>query len=287
MTGQADGNGPSTIAGKRVGVAILANDGIQDWLLPFLDSFRQHNPDLPVYLIPFDNNMTRTLRAAHEYGVSVVQDDFVDIDRFASRLYPFSRQLYRHRLRKFHCLRLPLDEVMYLDVDTLVYRDFSSLFGRVEAGKNDFIIASTSAEWVYTAKVRKYPKLADAVRFSDGFFITSNNILTLDHLIGTVEDQLSMFHDVRRTHVYSQPLVNFAVHQLGLRISSLTDLLPESSCETFYQARGIQFTEEGPLDPEGRAIYFAHWAGAKNLPAHGTFDRDWQAHSARAIARLR
>lgn len=287
MTEQMDSDAVGALAGKRVGVAILANDGIYDWLLPFLDSFRQHNPSLAVYLIPFDNDMAKTIRAAREYGVSVVEDDFTEIDRFARRIYPFYRQRYRRRLRKFYSLSLPLDEVMYIDVDTLVYRDLSKLFGRVESGRNDFIIASTSDEWVYTAKINKYPRLAEAVRFSDGFFITSSQILSLGSMIDIVDGQLPMFHDVRRTHVYTQPVVNFVVHQLDLRISSLTDLLPEASCETFYRAQGIKFTADGPLDADGRDIYFAHWAGVKDLPAYGVFDRDWQAHSARAIARLR
>lgn len=272
---------------KRVGVAILANDGIHDWLLPFLDSYRQHNPNLPTYLIPFDENMDRTRRAAQEYGITVMQDDFARIDRFASLLYPFNRRRYRHRLRKFHCLGLPLDEVMYLDVDTLIYRDLSALFGRIEAGVTDFIIASTSADWVYSDKVRVYPELADATRFSDGFFITSPAILSLDRLIDAVSQRLPVFRAVRKSHTYAQPVANFAVHQLGLRIASLTDLMPEASCETFYQAQGVRFTPQGPLDVDARAIYFAHWAGAKALPMHGTFDRHWAEHAARAAARLR
>ena len=55
---------------KRFGVAILANDGIYDWLLPFLESFREHNPTLPTYLIPFDRRMERATPTSISSGGS-------------------------------------------------------------------------------------------------------------------------------------------------------------------------------------------------------------------------
>lgn len=284
---QPSGREHRDAAHKRVGVAILANDEIYDWLLPFLESYRQHNPFLPMFLIPFDRNIEKTTRAAHQYNVSVVQDGLESIDQFARKIYPFYRARYRHRLRKFYCLNLPLDEVMYLDVDTLVYRDLSGLFGHVEAGLHDFIIASTSPEWVYTSKVDIYPDLARAIRFSDGFFITSRHILRLDKLIEAVTSQIAVFHSIRKSHVYSQPVANFAIHRLGLEISSLNDLIPDASCETFYQAMNVKFMPDGPVDVNGRAIYFAHWAGAKELPQNGTFDGDWKEYAARAANRMR
>jgi hypothetical protein len=271
---------------QRRGVAILANDEIYDWLLPFLDSYRQHNPDLPTYLIPFDDRMDRTARAAAVYDVAVVDADFTGIDRFAAMLYPFNRLRYRHRLRKFHCLALPLDEVMYIDVDTIVFRDMSVLFGKVKPGSADFIIASTSPEWVYTKRMHDYPELANAILFSDGFFVTSPAILSLERLIDTVSSRRAIFRAVRKWNTYAQPVANFAVHSLGLKIASLTDLMPEASCETFYLAKGVKFGDGGPWDVDGREIFFAHWAGAKLLPSHDLFSPAWHHHAARAASRV-
>ena len=59
-------------ASRKYGVAIVANDKIVDWLLPFLESYRATNvaSDL-VYPIPYDENVTRTRRAAEVYGVDL------------------------------------------------------------------------------------------------------------------------------------------------------------------------------------------------------------------------
>jgi len=270
---------------ERRGVAILANDGICDWLLPFLDSYRHHNPDLPIYLIPYDDRMERVARAAAAYDVRILDDDFGAIDRLAATLYPFHPKR-RHRLRKFQCLALPLDEVMYIDVDTIVFRDLSVLFGRLRPGHAEFIIASTSPEWVYTQRRQDYPELANATLFSDGFFVTSPAILPLARLIETVGSRRAIFRAVRKWNTYAQPVANFAVHSLGLKIASLTELMPEASCETFYRAQGIKFGDNGPWDIAGREIFFAHWAGAKMLPSHDLFSPAWQHHAARAALRV-
>ena len=48
----------------RQGVAIVANDKIVEWLLPFLESYRATNAATDLYLIPYDDNVTITRRAA-------------------------------------------------------------------------------------------------------------------------------------------------------------------------------------------------------------------------------
>ena len=45
-------------------IAIVANDKVLDWLLPFLESYRDTNAEIPLHLIPFDDNISRTRRAA-------------------------------------------------------------------------------------------------------------------------------------------------------------------------------------------------------------------------------
>lgn len=272
---------------KRYGVAILANDGIYDWLLPFLESFREHNPTLPAYLIPFDNNMARSTRAAAAYDIQVITDDLAPIDRMAWNVYPFFWRGFRRRLRKFHCLALPLDEVLYIDVDTIAFRDFTPLFGHVKPGESDFVIASRSPSWVYNDKRADYPDLAEAIRFSDGFFVTSPSILSRDRMIELMRRDRRIFRRVRKPKTFAQPVANFTVHRLGLKIASLTELLPWASTESYYLAKGVELTPTGPKDKNGRDIFFAHWAGARVLPTDKTtFDPLWVDYAARAARRV-
>lgn len=54
---------------KKYGMAIIANDKIINWLLPFLESYLATNAGTPLYLIPYDDNVALTRRAADVYGV--------------------------------------------------------------------------------------------------------------------------------------------------------------------------------------------------------------------------
>ncbi|WP_245411980.1 hypothetical protein [Methylocella silvestris] len=270
------------------GVAIVANDRISDWLLPFLESYAATNAKTPLYLIPYDDNLTLTRRAADIYGVHLVTEDSRELDALASRLYPLFPG-HRRRLRKFLSLALPLDEVLYIDVDTILFRDVSEAFGKLEPGKTDFIMASTSDEYVYNKKRAKYDFLRDVRLFNDGFFITSNKILSLQHFYEVIERDEAIFHDVRKHGMlFAQPLSNFITHRRGLKIASLTERVPGASDESFYKAQDVTFDVEGlPLDGAKDRIFFAHWAGATSLPSRRVFDKAWLDYSKRAHARLK
>ena len=274
--------------GKRYGVAIVGNDKIIDWLLPFLESYAQTNAHLPLYLVPYDENVAQTRRAAEIYGAHFIEEVPEAIDRLAAELYPGPFNGNRRRLRKLQALALPLDEVAYVDVDVVLFRDFSPLFGRLEAKKTEFIVASPSFEYVYNEKRANYPFLSDALLFNDGFWVTSNKYLKLEHFIETIRDDAKIFHEVRkRGQLFAQPLVNFVTHRRGLAITLLPHCVERASHESFYKAPGITFSDGKPLDPDGKEIYFAHWAGATALPSTGVFDAAWKEFSRAAWARFR
>ncbi|MCI0467295.1 MAG: glycosyltransferase [Beijerinckiaceae bacterium] len=272
---------------KKYGMAAIANDKIIDWLLPFLESYLATNAATPLYLIPYDENVALTRRAAEIYGVHFVEPDSAELDALAKRLYPMF-PAHRRRLRKFLSLALPLDEVIYLDADVILFRDFSEMFGRIEAGKNDFIVAAQTADYVYNKNRGQYDFLRDAMLFNDGFFVASPAILGLKDFLEVIEKDEAIFHAVRqRGMLFAQPLTNFVVHRLGLRITPLYKCIPGASGESFYKAEGVTFDDEGPRDCLGGKIYFAHWAGAVTLPSRRVFDTAWRQFAAEAAARMK
>ncbi|WP_036259519.1 hypothetical protein [Methylocapsa aurea] len=275
-------------AARTYGIAIVANDRISDWLLPFLESYRATNAATPLYLIPYDDNLDLTRRAADVYGVHLATEDSRELDALASRLYPLFPG-HRRRLRKFLSLALPLDEVLYVDVDTILFRDMREVFGKLEPGKVDFIMASTSDEYVYNKKRDKYDFLRDVRLFNDGFFLTSNKILSLQHFYDVIEEDEKIFHAVRKHGMlFAQPLTNFVTHRRGLQIASLTECVAGASDESFYKATNVRFDADGgPLDWAGNRIFFAHWAGAVSLPSRRVFDKAWHDYARQASARMK
>lgn len=278
----------SSSSAPRRGMAIVANDKIGDWLLPFLESWKRTNASVPLYLIPYDDNLDLTRRAAKAYGVTIVEEEPKAIDRLAADLYPLFPG-YRRRLRKLCALALPLDEVIYIDVDIVLFRDMAPLFGHLKKGETDFIVASPSFDYVYNKKKDDHEFLKNALLFNDGFFLTSNKVLDLDMFIRTIERDAKLFHSVRkRGMLFAQPVVNFVCHRNNLAIRIVTDVVPTASHETFYKAKGVTWKDGAPLDQDGREIYFCHWAGGgKSLPTNGPFDAAWKDFAAGARERLR
>jgi hypothetical protein len=271
---------------ERCGIAIVANDKVFKWLLAFLESWRVTNAATPLYIIPYDENCTQTRQAASVYGATMVEDELEEIDALARRLYPLTPGR-RRRLRKLQCLGLPLDQVIYLDADIVLFRDFSPLFGKMVPGKCEFIIASTSPDYVYNDAGQG--QFEGATLFNDGFFSTSSSLLNIGDFIRTIDENEKLFHAVRkRGGLFAQPLVNFVVHSKKLAVTSLAATLPNASDESFYKPLSAGFAADGlPVDGEGREIYFCHWAGATLLPRNGVFDDAWRHYYDAAAIRMK
>ncbi len=274
-------------AAKKYGIAVIANDRVIDWLMPFLESYLATNATIPLYLIPYNDNIARMRRVAQVFGVEVAELDSAGLDALARRLYPFNPG-HRHRLRKLLALTLPLDEVIYLDVDTIMLRDFSDTLGHVESGKTDFLVACYCDDYIYNAKHKNYDFLRGAFSFNDGFFVTSRNKLSLQDFYDVIAKDEKIFHTVRqRGGLFAQPLTNFVVHRRGLKVSSLPDCVPGASGESFYKIEKVIFAPEGPLDVRGNRLYFCHWPGIIGLPRRRIFDGLWHDYARQAATRVR
>ena len=269
------------------GIATIANDKVYDWLLPFLESWRQTNADTPLYVIPYDDNCEMTRRACRVFGATFAEPDNQALDALSKRLYPLYPK-HRRRLRKFLSLALPLDEVLYVDVDIVLLRDLSCFFGRLIPGETDFIVAAPTDEYVYNGKRDHYPFLNNVTLFNDGFFVTSKSILPLDTFYSVIERDEDVFHAVRqRGMLFAQPLTNFVTHRIGLKIKPMFVVERNASGESFYKAKNVRFDADNlPIDERGDRIFFAHWAGAVTLPKRRVFDAAWLAFSKAANARL-
>jgi hypothetical protein len=272
---------------ERYGMAVIANDKIIDWLLPFLESYLATNSATPLYIIPYDDNTVQTRRAAAIYGAHFAEPDSAELDALAKRLYPMFPG-YRRRLRKFLSLALPLDEVIYLDADIILFRDFREMFGLLKRGAIDLIVAAPTKDYVYNKKRDQYDFLSKAMLFNDGFFVASKEILSLKDFYEVIDRDEAIFHAVRqRGMLFAQPVTNFVAHRLGLKIAPLFDCIDDASGESFYRAEGVTFGADGPRDASGRKIYFAHWAGAVSLPSRRIFDSAWRQYAQQAVQRTR
>jgi hypothetical protein len=245
------------------GLAVMANDRVYDWFVPFLRSFRAHNPDMPAVVIPYHNDMKRTAAAAADHGFEIARYDFRAIDRFARKLFPRNRYR-RHKLRKLAVFDLPFETTIYLDIDTLVLASFDALADVLSPGEAELVYASETPEWVYKPGHEDVPELAGKPLYSDGFFVTAHRFLTSAQIMETVLANLALYRALRQDDVYSQPAINFASHMRGVALRPVSAVTADLSDVTYCETEGIVADGDGFKDAGGRRLLFVHWAGAKS-----------------------
>ena len=267
------------------GIAIVANDKVMHWLLAFLESWHATNAHLPVFLIPYDENIEVTRRVAQAYGVTFADVDSVELDALSKKLFPLGWNK-RNRLRKLLSLTLPLDEVIYFDVDILLFQDLTPALGKLEPGTTDFIVIARTDDYVYNEGARQLDYLRDAILFNDGFFITSRHILSIEDFHQAMAEDEKTFDRVRqRGGLYAQPLVNFVVHRKRLNIRALPDLVPGTSPQSYHKAERIELRPDGPYEWD-MPVWFVHWPGVSR-PGNLAFDGLWNARHDAAVARMK
>jgi hypothetical protein len=167
-------------------------------------------------------------------------------------------------LRKYAALTLPVDEVAYFDIDLLMLVEPDRLFGHIEAGQVDLVYFATSPEWVYRAdKIDEAQVLFPDMRLiSAGAFVTSRKTLSIDAMIGTIEENMALYRSLRRPKVYDQPVLNFVLHRLGKRIRHVSELDPSLAGMASVRNPNLSWAGGRIVDQVATGDVLAvHWAG--------------------------
>jgi hypothetical protein len=259
-------------------LAFMANDRYLDWVKAFLESVRVKDADMPLYCIPHGGSMEGVSRLRRVYGFELLTDGLERLDALAKRLYPFSRARHRANLRKYVALNLPVDEIAYFDIDMVMLIDPARLFGHVQAGRADLVYFASSPEWVYRKRklAQAREMFPDMRLISAGAFVTSPKTLTMNDMIGTIEDNLDLFRSLRRWRVYDQPVLNFVLHRLGKRARHITEL--DSGLCGMVSSRNpdLRWADGKVVNTAmGGEVLAVHWAGPAKSHVERLTPRAW------------
>ena len=266
-------------------LVFMANDHYYRWAVTFLESVREQTADLPLYWIPYDDDVARVRSLRSAFRFEQVDVDLNALDAFANRLFP-SLPKRRANLRKYVALGLPCDEVAYFDIDTMVLVNPARLFGHVKAGTLDLVYLSTSPGFVYrkdrmTEARSHFPNMPE---LSAGAFITSRHSLSVAEIIDTVEGHRELYQSLRRRgQLYDQPLLNFVLDRAGKICRHIRDLDPSLCGMVHFRNPDISF-ENGRLveTASGRDVAAIHWSGTFKLGLEMLNPRLWRIGRLRA-----
>jgi len=108
----------NNFSAKKRGAYFLANDQVLTLVIAFLNSFRKHNPNISLCLIPFDSNINELKKIQTEYNFSIYSDE--EILKWCDQTSLYLRGEILGKLRKLAVLLGEFDEFVYFDIDTVV-----------------------------------------------------------------------------------------------------------------------------------------------------------------------
>lgn len=249
------------------GVYFIANDHTLELAIAFLNSFRAHNADLPLCLIPFDDDFDQVAALARKYDFEIYSDARVldKCDAISLHFHPKRNGSYR----KFAIWEGAFEEFIYIDVDTLVLADVQFAFALL--GEFDCLTARSNEpenlKWVWKERIdARGLLLPEQVDFgaNTGVVISKKQFLPLDRALDRLSGALAL-KPYMELHCQEQPLLNYMIVTSGGRYASLGELYRagrrDVRIEMWAGDEGGVVSGGQIAFPGGAPAFLLHWAG--------------------------
>lgn len=249
------------------GVYFLANDGILDLAIAFLNSFRINNPEIPLCLVPFNDQCLRISELAklYRFGVFSHPDVLRRCDRISTA---FHGRVMGH-YRKLAIWEGPFEEFVYVDCDTVVLGSFNRVFELLNA--YDFLTAHSDLEshreWVWKESVYDTGALTnEQISYSanTGLLCSRKGALLLDQIEAGLAQALRLAPHMNLLCT-EQPFLNYLIVTSGRSHSSLQSLAlkdPSFRIPMIYPPDPKLVTATGQLRSNKLPPpLLVHWAG--------------------------
>jgi|GEM_PF-4516425 hypothetical protein len=270
-TTEGSGNTASEREWIENAVVILANDHVHDWLKACLNSLRNVSPEIPCWILPFDDRLERTSRLAASMGATIVHPPMLaELTRLGADFCPQST-VAQHVFRKLAALLLPARRILFSDADIIFLRPVEPLFGALHTQAKEILYADSDIKRVYSDPdfARRMQQEHAARGINTGFWLTRGGQFSLDTIQAAAE-RATPYRQFFDPLTMEQPFLNFLLDTSGLRsvhfserISGFplcswgvlpvvwTDGVPH--CRDHHQ--GFQY------NPEPTPLHMLHWAG--------------------------
>jgi len=253
---------------KKRGVYFLANDRVLDLCVAFLNSFRAHNPNLSLCMVPFDESIQELEKLRKSYDFTIYENN--KIFKICDEISMVFHNKVHGQYRKLAIWDGDFDEFIYIDVDSIVLQDIEPVFELLS--DYDFITAScnyaSNLKWVWKKSIYKSGLLSleqIAYAASTGFISSKKSALTLKYADDTA----------RNSHILKQHIVHCGLEQsffnylivtsgkryTGLQIPSSNGGLRAGSFNYWWAGRENPEIKHKQLNSGSAPFFLIHWAG--------------------------
>ncbi len=265
------------------GVYIVANDKVGENAIALMSSLRLHDPEIPVYLIPFnDDYHTVAARLGELYDVQLFPDlPFLDaLTQKIGEIFPRDFLALPNKMRKLAAWFGPLDEFLYIDTDILFFTPVSDTLAYLDQA--DFIwcdyhfkggLEDVFSNVVVEQKLFSPEALEDV--FNSGLWGSRKSALSLETLyalLGECAAHREYFDFSNGTT--DQPIMNYLVLKNIPR--RLNIVKARAGQEPGSWGGSAHFERRGDVLFDGdRPLRYLHWAGTP-MRAGGPYRDLWE-----------
>lgn len=256
------------------GIYIVANDRVYDQAIALLSSLRLHDPDIAVFMIPFDQNYEQVWSILKENFNVQLFPDLAFLEKLTQEIADiFPRDFLKlpNKMRKLAVWFGPLDEFVYVDTDILLFQSLQNSLDYLQEA--DFFacdfqqkgrgLAEVFTQTVVEQKLFTETQLQDV--FNSGFWGGRKGAFSYDQMLEILQEcaEHREYFDFS-TGTTDQPILNFLVLRAIEQRLNITKVNPN---EPGSWAGSSHFEEKKRLLYDGdRPLRYLHWAGTPMRP---------------------
>lgn len=263
------------------GVYIVANDKVGENAIALMSSLRLRDPEIPVFLIPFNDDYHQVAgRLAELYNVQLFPDlAFLEaLTQKIGEIFPRDFLALPNKMRKLAAWFGPLDEFLYIDTDILFFTPVTDTLAYLDQA--DFIwcdyhykrgLEDVFSEVVPEQNIFSADELKDV--FNSGLWGSKKSALSLERLY----DVLAECAAHREYFDFSsgctdQPIMNYLVLSA---IAKRLNVVKANPGEPGSWGGSPHFTQRDQVLFDGdRPLRYLHWAGTP-MRAGGPYRSLW------------
>ena len=266
------------------GVYILANDVVFDQLIALINSLEKNvGTDLPICVVPYDDNTERSRQATQRYPQVSWFDDQEILSKwetFATKIWqahPTAFNVWSERgvsgvnrlgmHRRFCCFDGPFDKFIYLDADILAMNSFDLLFNSLD--EHDFVTYDfqyKDLSHVFDINAPNLNKVFSPRRleteiFCAGLFASKKGVFTDEMLNELLEHLQAGDAEILYFNGPDQAILNYLVLKSEINAINLSRTLPPGQ-RTGCCVTSPHFTEKEHLMFDGETqLTYLHYIG--------------------------
>lgn len=265
------------------GIYIVANDRVLDNAIALLNSIRLYDSEVPVFLIPFNEDYQNTLTTLQKLHNVQLFPNLEFLEQFTQKIGTiFDRNFLAlpNKMRKLAVWFGPLDEFLYIDTDIIVFEKIADTLNKlaeVDFFCCDYHYAGEGLRNIFSPFVKEQGLFNDEQLqdvFNSGFWGSRKGAITEAQMEQGLREcaQHREYFDFTQG-VTDQPILNYLVLKFMAKRGNLVkppELAPGSWAGSKHFAE-----KDWILYDKGKRLKYLHWAGTP-MRSGGPYRKLWE-----------